>query len=64
MNYFRYWIRYVRKGDVKGGGVKNGNELASWILLLDNSFRIITISVGESMARWAVSVFKNFLSHH
>ena len=32
---------------VKGGGVKNGNELASWILLLDNPFRIITLFVGE-----------------
>ena len=35
------------RGEVKGRGIKNGNELASWILLLDSPFRIITISVGE-----------------
>ena len=23
MNYLRYWVRYVRKGEVKGGGIKN-----------------------------------------
>ena len=32
---------------MKGGGVRNENESASWILLLDIPFRIITISVGE-----------------
>ena len=48
MNCLRYWARYVCKGEVKGGGIKNGNESASWILLLDNLFRIITISVGDS----------------
>ena len=36
MNCLRYWARYVRKGEVKGGGMKNGNESASWILLLDS----------------------------
>ena len=35
----------MRKGKVKGGGVKNGNELASWILLHDSPFRIIIISL-------------------
>ena len=36
MNCLRYWTRYVRKGEVKGGGIGIGNESASWILLLDN----------------------------
>ena len=35
------------KGEVKGGGIKNGNESASWILLLDSPFRVITIFIGE-----------------
>ena len=26
MNCLRYWARYVQKGEVKGGGIKNGNE--------------------------------------
>ena len=30
MNCLRYWARYVRKGEVKGEGIKNGNESASW----------------------------------
>ena len=47
MNCLRYWVRYVRKGEVKGGGIKNGNESASWILLLDSPFRVITIFIGE-----------------
>ena len=47
MNYLKYWARYVRKGEVKSGGIKIGNESASWILLLDNPFKAITISVGE-----------------
>ena len=42
-----YWARYVRKGEVKSGGIKIGNESASWILLLDSPFREITISVGK-----------------
>ena len=29
MNCLRYWARYVRKGEVKGGGIKIGN----WISL-------------------------------
>ena len=29
MNSLKYWARYVRKGEVKGGGIKIGNELAS-----------------------------------
>ena len=29
MNYLRYWARYVRNGEVKGGGIKNGNESTS-----------------------------------
>ena len=29
MNCLRYWARYVRKGEVKSGGIKNGNESAS-----------------------------------
>ena len=29
MNCLRYWARYVRKVEVKGGGIKNGNESAS-----------------------------------
>ena len=36
MNCLRYWARYVRKGEVKSGGIKNGNESAPWILLLDS----------------------------
>ena len=36
----------MRKGKVKSGGVKNGNESASWNLLLDNPFRI-TVSISE-----------------
>ena len=47
MNCLKYWVRYVCKGEVKDGSIKNGNESVSWILLLDNPFRIITISVGE-----------------
>ena len=47
MNCLRYWARYVCKGDVKGGDIKNRNELASWILLFDSPFGIITISIGE-----------------
>ena len=31
MNYLKYWARYVRKGEVKSGGIKNGNESAPWI---------------------------------
>ena len=31
MNCLRYWARYVHKGEVKGVGIKNGIELASWI---------------------------------
>ena len=26
MNCLRYWARYVRKGEVKGGGIKIENE--------------------------------------
>ena len=37
----------MHKGEVNGGGVKNRNESAFWTLLLDTTFRIITISVGE-----------------
>ena len=29
----------MRKGEVKGGGIKNGNKSASWILLLDSPFK-------------------------
>ena len=47
MYCLRYWARYVRKGEVKSGGIKIGNESASWILLLDSPFREITIFVGE-----------------
>ena len=42
MYCLRYWARYVRKGEVKSGGIKIGNESASWILLLDSPFREIT----------------------
>ena len=38
MYCLRYWARYVRKGEVKSGGIKIGNESASWILLLDSHF--------------------------
>ena len=31
MNCLKYWARYVRKGEVKSGGIKNGNESAPWI---------------------------------
>ena len=37
MNCLKYWTRYMREGEVKGGGIKNGNESASWILLLDSA---------------------------
>ena len=37
MNRLRYWARYVHKGEVKGGGIKNGNKSTSWILLLDRT---------------------------
>ena len=47
MNCLRYWAKYVRKGKVKGGGIKNENESASRILLLDSLFRVIIIPVGE-----------------
>ena len=30
MNCLRYWARYMRKGEVKSGGIKNGNKSASW----------------------------------
>ena len=43
MNCPRYWARYVCKGEVKGGGIKNENGSASWILLLDSPFRVSTI---------------------
>ena len=36
MYCLRYWARYVRKGEVKSGGIKIGNESASWILLLNS----------------------------
>ena len=39
MYCLRYWARYVRKGEVKSGGIKIGNESASLILLLDSPFR-------------------------
>ena len=32
MYCLRYWARYVRKGEVKSGGIKIGNESASWTL--------------------------------
>ena len=51
MNYLRYWARYMHKGEVKCRGIKNGNELVSWILLLDSLFRVITISVGNGNSR-------------
>ena len=35
------------RGEMKGVNIKNRNESASWILLLDSPFRIITISVNE-----------------
>ena len=47
MNCLRNQVRYVHNGEVKGGGIENGNESASQILLLDSPFKIITISVGE-----------------
>ena len=31
MNCLRNWARYVRKAEVKGGGIKIGNESASWM---------------------------------
>ena len=31
MNCLRYWARYVCKGEVKGGGIKHGNESASCV---------------------------------
>ena len=40
MYCLRYWARYVRKGEVKSGGIKIGNESASWILLLDSPFKL------------------------
>ena len=43
LNCLRYWARYVCKEEVMGGGIKNGNESASWILLLDSPFRVSTI---------------------
>ena len=39
------------KGEVKEKGVKNGNESAFWIILLNSTFKIITISVGELMTQ-------------
>ena len=47
MNCLRNWVRYMRKGEEKSGGIKIENESTSWILLLDSPFREITISVGE-----------------
>ena len=41
MYCLRYWARYVRKGEVKSGGIKIENESVSWILLLDSPFREI-----------------------
>ena len=29
MNYLRYWTKYVHKEEVKGEGIKNGNESTS-----------------------------------
>ena len=37
----------MRKGEVKSKCIKNGNESVSWILLLDSTFRIFTISIGK-----------------
>ena len=37
----------MRKGEVKSGGIKIGNESASWNLLLDSPFIEMTISVSE-----------------
>ena len=33
MNCLRNWVRYVRKGEVKSGGIKNGNESAPWAVV-------------------------------
>ena len=40
-------VEHVSKGEVKGGGIKSRDESASWILLLNSPFRVITISIGE-----------------
>ena len=45
MNCLRYWARYVRKGEVKSGDIKNGYKSAPWILQLDSPFKIITIII-------------------
>ena len=29
MNCLRYWARYVHNGEVKGEGIKNGNDSTS-----------------------------------
>ena len=33
MYCLRYWARYVRKEEVKSGGIKVGNESASWAVV-------------------------------
>ena len=41
MNCLRYWARYVRKREVKSGGIKNGNESTQIVLCI--SFFILII---------------------
>ena len=55
----------MRKGKMKGGGIKNGSESASWILLLDSPFRVITISVSRCVISiiivFALTILRRFI---
>ena len=54
-------LQNVRKGEVNGGGIKNGNELASWILhFYYGKWRVVNLLNGLSI--WAFSFFSNSLS--
>ena len=46
MNCLRYWARYMRKGEVKGEGIKNGNESASWNIFVPTIYIYIYICLS------------------
>ena len=45
MYCLRYWARYVRKGEVKGGGIKIGNESAKLCYVIHFFILIIFRSI-------------------
>ena len=64
MYCLRYWARNVRKGKVKSGGIKIGNESASWILLFDSPFREIILIIFRNIIQFLVVLFSLLLWLH